>query len=123
MQAQAPEPVYELQTQVAPAASHHVGNRACGAVRSSQATIAAVHDVALTPVAPKAPQRIFNEPAIDELRKAIEQPREPQAFIPPQAERITRQVRMPDVSELAQAGTGATLRPALGRNPTRNGLG
>ncbi|MBY0611468.1 MAG: cell division protein FtsZ [Beijerinckiaceae bacterium] len=109
----APEPVYELQTPLAPAieAPRMEEPRVPAPV---QQTIAAAHDVALTPVAPKAPARLFNEPVVEEPVVAIEQPREPQAFIPPQAERITRQVRMPDMADLPKPGQAQLTAQRLG---------
>ncbi len=61
-------------------------------------TIAAAHDVALTPQQPK-PQ-LFTSPIAAEPAQSAEPVREPSNFIPPQAERPSRAVRMPEIADL-----------------------
>ena len=96
------EPVYELQTPVAiqPPVSAPMA-AAPQPAPVAQPVIAAAHDVALTPVAPKP---MLTQPAVEEPVRTIETPREPQNFIPPQAERVTRHVRMPDMADLPKPG-------------------
>ena len=110
----APEPVYVLQTPVAPAAEPMRMEEPRAPAAPVQQTIAAAHDVALTPVVPKAPARLFSEVAVEQPVIAVEQPREPQAFIPPQAERISRQVRMPEMADLPKPAQAQLTAHRLG---------
>ncbi len=63
-------------------------------------TIAAAHDVALTPQQPKS--QIFTNAAITEHMQTVEAVKEPEHFIPPQAERPARATRMPEITDLPQ---------------------
>ena len=98
------EPVYELRTPAPaphPVAMPAVAPSAPVMAPIAAPVIAAAHDVALTPVALKPTTHpMLAEAAIEEAARMMEQPREPQNFIPPQAERVQRQVRMPDIADL-----------------------
>ncbi len=79
--------------------------------------IAAAHDVALTPAAPRA--QLFMEPVVEQSKPVVEAPLEGQNFIPPQPERASRTIRMPEVADLplpAQAQLSAhrngSIQPA-----------
>jgi cell division protein FtsZ len=91
--AEAPRPVYEVRSEPVQVAEP-VEEPEMQVYDLPPVTIAAAHDVALTPQQPK---QIFTNPIAAEPVQAHS---EPTHFIPPQAERPVRAMRMPEIADL-----------------------
>ncbi len=91
--------VYELRTPVTSVAelAPHV-EVLPQPIEAASVAIAAAHDVSLTPAQPRS--QLFANPILSEPQRVTELPREPESFIPPQAERPSRAVRMPEIADL-----------------------
>ncbi len=92
----APRQAYELRSEPVAPATHPEPE----VYDLTPVTIAAMHDVALTPQQPK--NHIFTNPTMAEPAREIETIKEPEHFIPPQAERPVRATRMPEITDLPQ---------------------